>query len=181
MARVVVVGWRLRRPRLGRPAGQARPRRDPRRAVAAARRRARPSRPRTGSPGTPGRRPRCCPPCSATCSASPAGRSSGSSSSSRCRRYPRAPVRGRHVGPAARRVPGGPARRARRARPRARPALGRPRRVVRRRLGDRCAAATSRCRGTPTTVPPRAGRAAGQPRDAAQAAEARTSRTSGCG
>ena len=48
---------------------------------------------------------------------------------------PRARLRGRLGGPAARRVAGGPDRGLRRARARARAAVGRPRRVVRRRLG----------------------------------------------
>ena len=52
---------RLRRPRRGGPAGQARPRRHPARAARHARRRGVDRSPRTASSGTPGRRRRCCP------------------------------------------------------------------------------------------------------------------------
>jgi UDP-galactopyranose mutase len=84
------------------------------------------------------------------------------------RRRPRAPLRGRHRGRAAGRA-GRPDRRVRRPRSPAGPAVGGPRRVVRRRLGRARAGTTSRRRGT-ATPSPASSPAAGQPRGAAQAA-----------
>ena len=105
---------------------------------------------RTASPGTPGRRTRCCRRWCATCSASPAGRSSAS-----CELVPLDVVREhRFEDGTSVRVPGGRAPRSSRRSTSSAPGSGSAGSTTSRRTpttGRCCAAATSRTRGSPTT------------------------------
>ena len=152
MARVVVVGGGFGGLASRRPAGQARPRGHPRRAFAVAGRRADVRvrgrvhlgrRPVVDAAAR--RHPRPVP------QVRPAG---GARARARAAAGdPRAPLRGRLVGEAARRLAGRPDRRARRARPGARRSGGSTTWRRTPTSGRRCAAATSRSRGTASTSP----------------------------